>query len=235
MKRRISLWEWCVVFLILGINAQAALLDLTSLGASGTINGATFQQDLFELATGTGNFNSFVRIQAKQTESGYNTDGALEFDTKASIWTHSILLSQIPVVGDHYEVRLDINESDKRPYISLEALKIHLADSGDLTGYNTNPDFGPALYDLDAGGDNTVLLDYGLASGSGSGDMTMLIPVSVLGTDGSKYFYLYSEFSGTPGTSAGFEEWGVLESFQIPEPASLILLGTGCLLLRKRQ
>lgn len=236
MKRRIWLWGLCVTLFIMGVNTQATLVDLTTVGASGSINGAMFQQDNFELSTGTGVFEPFVRIQAKQSEAGYNTDGELEFDTKASLWTHSILLGEIPTVGDddYYEVRLDINESAKRPYISLEALKIHLADTGDLTNYNTNPDFGPPLYDLDTGGDNTVLLDYSLATGSGSGDMTVLIPVSALGTDGSKYFYLYSEFTGTPGTSAGFEEWGIFETSNTPEPQALCLLGLGALLLRKR-
>ena len=51
-------------------------------------------------ASGTGLFDPFVRLQGSPTEKGYNTDGAVEFDTKTGTWTHAIKVNAIPVV-DH--------------------------------------------------------------------------------------------------------------------------------------
>ena len=48
-------------------------------------------------SSGTGTFNSFVRVQGTPTEQGYNTNGTLQFDTKTGNWTKAILVSGIPV------------------------------------------------------------------------------------------------------------------------------------------
>lgn len=228
-------WLATVVMLAIGVHAGAGIIDLTTAGAEGWANGAHFIQDNFEKATGTGVFDPFVRIQNNGSEAGYNTDGEVQFETKQGSWTHSIQLSDIPLCpdGDSYDFKLDINEASKEPKLSLDVLKIYLADVGDLDDYAA--DLAPLTpaYDLDAGEDGTVLLDYSIGSGSGSGDMTVCIPVNVLGTDGSKYVYLYSEFGIYAGTdegwtsSDGFEEWGVL----VPEPATMVLLGLGSVLL----
>ncbi|MEN8127850.1 MAG: PEP-CTERM sorting domain-containing protein [Planctomycetota bacterium] len=233
-------WLTAVVMLAVGFNAGAGIIDLTTAGAvGGPVNGAIFEQSNFELSTGTGVFEPFVRLQSNGTEKGYNTTkNNEEWDTKQGLWTHPIQLSEIPICeGIFYKFELDINESSNQPKLSLDALKIHLADVGDLTGYGSNPDFGTALYDLDAGENNTVLLDYSLATGSGSGDMVACIPISALGTDGSKYVYLYSEFGSYTGSdegwesSDGFEEWGIIT----PEPATMFILGLGSVLVRKRR
>src|SRR4051794_3655421 len=67
-------------------------------------------------SSGTGVFNSFVRVQKDPQESGYNTDGTLEFDTSGGNWTHSILVSEIPVVKiggqDYWELFSDINDGN---------------------------------------------------------------------------------------------------------------------------
>ncbi|MGH2394296.1 MAG: hypothetical protein ACRDGH_12535, partial [Candidatus Limnocylindria bacterium] len=77
-------------------------------------------------SAGTGTFNSFVRIQGSPTESGYNTDATgqgLEFDTKGGNWTHSILVSDIPVVNisgtNYWELFADINDGNNTELISL--------------------------------------------------------------------------------------------------------------------
>jgi SdrD B-like domain len=66
------------------------------------------------------------------------------------------------------------------------------------------------VYDLDAGGDVTVKMDYRLNPGSGGGDVVVLIPESAFaGQTDSAFVYLYSQFGATWAANAGFEEWAV--------------------------
>lgn len=87
---------------------------------------------------------------------------------------------------------------------------------------------------------NTVTLNYNLNSGSGSGDLFVYVPTSFLGTDPNTYVYLWSKFGATDpnNNNDGYEEWAVREGITpppppppplpgVPEPASLLLLGTG--------
>ncbi len=231
------LWGVTIFYLFLSEVSFASTLDLTTAGASGIINNAIFQQLNSDNSSGTGVFESFVRIQATGIESGYNTDGTLEFDAKIGSWTHSLLLSAVPIVninGTAYrEFCLDLNESEKN--ISLDELKIHIESSANLTGYPSI--FSAAIYDLDAGGDNWVKMDYSLNSGSGHGDIAVLVPSILFGTDTSKYVYLYSKLGVNQATDNGFEEWGVGANAEpiIPEPATILLLGLGAMILRRKR
>ena len=98
---------------------------------------------------------------------------------------------------------------------------------------------------------NWVKLNADLNNGSGSGDMFLYIPNSLFATQLAlhptyTYVYLYSHLGGQGnglGSSSTFEEWAVricgtgVECVQpppppppvIPEPTSLLLLGTGLL------
>src|SRR3954466_2090173 len=124
-------------------NAETTLdLATTSPQSDGTA-ALFYRTDL--QPTGTGVIQPFVRIQAKPTESGYNTDGVIEFDTKDNPgnWTHSITLSQIPVVtinGIQYrEFLLDINESTSQQnrFLSMNEFEVYTSNTNVLSGFNT--------------------------------------------------------------------------------------------------
>jgi len=90
----------------------------------------------------------------------------------------------------------------------------------------------------------TINMNYNLNSGSGSGDMFLFVDKSIFGNanPATTFVTLFSQFGNPPptGTSSndGFEEWSVLKCpatgcggsntlDAVPEPASLLLLGTG--------
>ena len=221
--------------------AQGAMIDLTTAGSSGVINGARFSTNE-QQPTGTGVFNPFVRLQMNGFEQGYNTSGSsLPFDEKPGIWTHDLRLSEIgtTVVDgvEHYEFRLDINQSNGGPnrFLSLDKVQIYTSGIGSQTTTNV-ASLGTLRYDLDAGGDNWVKLDYSLGHGSGSGDMTMLVPVSNFsGADTDAFVYLYSAFGTHHSANAGFEEWAAKPATLIPTPGTIVCALFGAALLKRRQ
>jgi uncharacterized repeat protein (TIGR01451 family) len=167
-------------------------------------------------SSGTGIFDPFVRLQGSPTEKGYNTDGTIEFDTKAGIWTHAILVSAIPTVTiggvTYWELFVDINESNNAKPISLNKVEIYFtsppAPGGPtLTGY---PFTGNATLKYAFSG---AILINDVNQGSGRGDLRYLVPLTNIPTPpAGTYFVLYSEWGFTSATYAsegGFEEWKV--------------------------
>ncbi|WP_165067187.1 Ig-like domain-containing protein [Paludisphaera rhizosphaerae] len=187
-------------------------LDLTTLGSSGVINGAIYRQGETQPA-GSGELDSFVRVQNSPQEQGFNTDGTPQFDTKSGAFTHSLTLSAVPLVsidGKVYrEFVLDINQEKNEPLLSLDQVQIFLGAAGNLTSY---PNLGTLIYD--SGEENWVKLNYSLAPGSGGADMYLDVP-NELFTGANQYVYLYSHFGAqnlndgdTVGSSNdGYEEW----------------------------
>jgi hypothetical protein len=215
--------------------AHAAVIDLTTDGSSGSANGALFYQ-FDSIPTGSGVIDSFLRIQGFGVQHGYNTDGTVEYDTMAS-FTHSIQISDLPTIdigGTTYrEFMLDINQNGQN-ILSLDELRIALWDTGNLSGYSSI--FASPIYDLDAGGDNWIEMDYSLNAGSGHGDIIALIPDSIFTGLESQYVYLYSKFGVNSVADDGFEEWAYgLQGPLMPEPTTIALLGLGTLFALRRK
>ena len=214
--------------------SQATVLDLTTAGSQGTINGARF----FELSvapTGTGVIQSFVRVQRNDTEQGYNTSGRpVAFDENTSPnFTRNLTYGDIPIVtidGIAYkEFLLDINQSNSNPLLSLDKIQIFSSAVGSQTTTNVSS-LGSLVYDLDAGTDSWIRMNYSLNAGSGQGDMKMYVPVSAFGAiTGNTFIYLYSAFGlqgGNLATNDGFEEWAVQSVTSIvPLPTSALAGG----------
>lgn len=194
--------------------AQASTIIDLSAGGSGTANGAIYAW-AGQQATGSGAIDWFLRVRDHN-----------------STQTRDIRMADLVVKNisghDYYEFLLDINESSghNRELINLDNVAISVG--GDIL-YNN---------DVGANGDTTIVMDYTLNNGSGSGDMFFYVPVSVFaGTLPSDQVYFYSQFSNS---DAGFEEWGLVEQASlsgitmVPEPGAMLLVGTGLLLAGRR-
>jgi hypothetical protein len=117
-------------------------VDLFTTGASGTINGAQFEEVIAGSSTGTGIFQSFVRIDRNGTEQGVNYDraGGLspQYDEgNTPSFNRKLLLSEVPIVNvggiDYREIFLDNNQNDGTgPYLSLDKLMLSIASVGNL-------------------------------------------------------------------------------------------------------
>lgn len=228
--------------------ASAAILNLTTAGSSGYINGAYFTT-ADNHSTGTGVIAPFVRVQDNGIADGYNANtqnpDAVDVmqDVKTGTWTHDIQLSAIPQVtladnNTYYEFLLDINQTKESPLLSLDMIQIYTrstaitdasslalltGDANNILRYNM--DFGVS------GTDNTIYLDYKLNEGSGSGDMFAYIPMSAFGNAAqSDYLYFYSMFGATGkpyDENDGFEEWAVrtpTTTTRVPDGGTTIAL-----------
>lgn len=208
------------------------VVDLTTVGSSGAINGALFQQGALYNG-GSGNLASFVRITQKGTEFGYNTDARPYTDptlvnggTRTNpIYNHAIPLSEVSVVsvnGTAYlQFLLDINQLDSAALLSLDDVQISLAPSSTLQGYTSDGTYGgraSLIYDMHGDSNTWVKLNASLSSGSGEPDMVMDVPLSKLPKSAFRgpnrkfplksnvYVYLYSHFGDRKlnvGDSAG--------------------------------
>ncbi len=216
-------------------SAAADVVDLTA-NTFGVLNGARFERADFRPA-GSGYINSFVRVSSnKPIVQGYNTSGRpVAFDENTSpTFTRNITFGMIPqiVIDDvaYAEFFLDINQQSSSPFLSLDEVQIYTSNSQSLTTSNL-ASLGALVYDMDLPGDNHVKLDYNLNSGSGQGDMRLLVPAAAFGAAGPNTFvYLYSLFGENFENNDGYEEWAVREGMPIiPLPPAVLIGGVGLL------
>ena len=212
-----------------GTPAKATIVDLTTgPNASGDINGALFFATQQQPA-GTGFIDPFLRIQEKQFEQGYNTDGGFPFDDKSPHnFQHSLYLPDLTATiynGQAYLVfMLDSNQNGNsytQHTLDMTALQIFTTNDPNqtVTSFNSKGILqlnGTLVYNL--GNNNEVLTT---ATGSGKADMFMYIPVSLVQT-GQLYLVLYSAFGNSIPSNGGFEEWVFVPgTAPIPEMATL--------------
>lgn len=204
--------------------------------------------DSFLRVDATGNAN---------TEQGFNTDLHSVLDNVGGVFTRPLLLSAVPIVtinGIAYrQFLLDINQTNSVPnnFLSLNQIQL-FQSSGDPTAFNaggltgatatTAPQIGTSaftgvtsteVFRMNNSSNTNPLeiqLNFDLNPGSGAGDMFLYVPNADFSSNATNVIF-YTQFGQPPGafaTNDGFEEWAVLEAGPVvPEPGSLVLLGTG--------
>ncbi len=205
--------------------AATSVIDLTTAGAVITHNGAIFLQGPLPTSSGTGVLDPFIRVSKANADivQGYNTNyRPLQYEEDQS-WTEALLLSTVATLdyeGVLYrELRLDINQVNSDPYLSLDELKLFISTDPLLHNYDpaleTFSGSATKVWDM---GDAWIWLDYSLQAGSGQSDATFLVPESIfenLGCDYGQlgcnyYLYVWSKYGIHHNNNDGFEEWATV-------------------------
>ncbi len=200
--------------------ALLSVVNLTTVGSSGTISGAIFRQGLTQPA-GSGTLESFVRIDRAGTEFGYDTDARPYVDrvlrdggtSTNPLFSHALPLDDVPIVsigGQAYlQFSLEVNQQSFNPLLSLDEVQVSLSSSSRLQGYTPDGTYGgraTLVYDMGGNNNTFVKLNGNLPSGIGGSDMYLDVPLAkipdtafsganrALPFKSDVFVYLYSHF-----------------------------------------
>ena len=236
-----------VLAIILALTLTPSVFAATEYDIRGagnvTINGAIFEEYTLAGSTGTGVFHPFLQVNGvgghpKSPVYGFSTDLPLAPTTDfcesgapgifyTTEPTYQVLLTELPKVthnGTLYvEFMLDSNQAknDDSRQLSWDQLKVYQTNTTAIT-YPQLSALTP-IWDLDSGTDRWIHFDAQFGSGSGQGDMRILIPASLFSSS-YQYVIAWVSFGGSPDTDPcadgiesahpnddGFEEFGYVE------------------------
>jgi hypothetical protein len=251
---KLSVAALAALALTLGLPAKASASDLDcTVSCSFTSFAGALWSTSAAQGTGTGKINSFVQIGGNNpVKDGHNSGSPAELNDEVNGHNFARQLGDVPILmingRAYYEFFLDINQLDNDPLLALNNVQICTSStSGSLTQADacpTTPSYQMGSFGTDS---QYVLMNYALNGGSGGGDLFMYIPVVRLGVNMTDWVYLFSQFGAVSGyeNNDGFEEWAVRicgETYgkgdqayvlncapppNVPEPGTLVLLGTG--------
>jgi len=248
---------------LMTLSVHAVQIDLTATPTSDanavtTSDGVIWSQTTIQ-PTGTGVIDPFLRMQASNhpIEEGYNTSATprpmddLSTSGSGNNYVHDVQFSSMDTSGGFIKLLLDANQTGSQPRLTMSSFVLWLVDTpADNTATSLADlyaQLGTPAYDMDASlGNSQVNIavqnnnGFDANNGSGSGDLYVWIPTSILQTTGT-YMVLYSEFGNGRSNgnwdnyenNDGFEEWAFINGPNtIPDGGStLVLLGSGVLAL----
>jgi hypothetical protein len=201
-------------------------IDLQATDASYTFTDGAIFERVTPTNAGTGTYDPFLTIDHKDTEAGYNTDENNQLNNvDGGDRTQDLLLASIPIkIIDgvaYYEFRVDLNEDNNDPVISIESLELYTSSSGavsaDFQGIAAADAFlgvdgYTKVFDLDTQNVDRLILSDVTSSGSGDDDYRFLVPVSSFGnvdptTTYVTMFTVMGLADDPLDSSATFEEW----------------------------
>lgn len=226
--------------------SAVTVIDVTTAGSSGTANGAIFSF-ADPQPTGTGYIDPFLREQNTGGELGVNTsikaqtvNNTVAYDNKDPVnYTHDLRIDTLLPVNGFYKFALDANQV-ANGNISLIRFQIFVSPTAfpdTVAGANAlnaliSSTTSPIPLAFDMNGDGVIhRVDITSNSGSGSGDMTVLVPTT--GIAGNNYLYLVAGFGLEPNgagydSNDGFEEWSAVTGTPpppgVPDGGSTLLV-----------
>ena len=187
---------------------DGVVLDLSTAGASGSLNGAIFQQVAAPFAENK-LIEPFARIQRFGCEEGYNTSVTSPPMDVVFGPSHDLLLTDVPIVsiaGEMYrQVLLRVQENPGDEPLLLMDLRIYQSNAPILISEETDLAPYTPIYDIDAASNRHILLRD---VHSGNADYVAYIPNNLFGAE--PYVHLFCKFAFS---SDGFEEWFVVKPF----------------------